>query len=219
MPLNRQAFLFRGDPLCTADRRFRSLNRRGRPRQAQLSALPEERDPGKARPGDGGARRAARARVRLPPRWRAQRWKVHEPRTARSFPGCDSATPPGDRLCRLLLALARRHWRLHHPARDAHRVLACNCHRARAPSAANCISRGCGRLPAPWGWAVAGWAAGERLLSTALGSQRAERRWSQTRGGCSRATASTLARLALESARAEDGIELFHPDDRLCTIA
>jgi hypothetical protein len=66
---------------------------------------------------------------------------------------------------------------------------------------------------------VAGWAAGERLLSTALGSQRAERRRSQTRGGCSRATASTLARLALESARAEDGIELFHPDDRLCTIA
>ena len=177
MPLNRQAFLFRGDPLCTADRRFRSLNRRGRPRQAQLSALPEERDPGKARPGDGGARRAARARVRLPPRWRAQRWKVHEPRTARSFPGCDSATPPGDRLCRLLLALARRHWRLHQPARDAHRVLACNCQLARAPSAANCICRGCGRLPAPGGWAVAGWA-------------------------------STLARLALESARAEDGIRL-----------
>ena len=38
--------------------------------------------------------------------------------------------------------------------------------------------------------------------------------WSQTRGACSRAAASALARPALESARAEDGAEL--PRVRLC---
>ena len=58
------------------------------------------------------------------------------------FEACASATA-GDRLCALLLALERRHWQLHQPAPDAHSWLACSCRRARAPNAANCISRGC----------------------------------------------------------------------------
>ena len=79
---------------------------------------------------------------------RAERWKVHEAlESARAedgadFEACASATA-GDRLCALLLALERRHWQLHQPAPDAHSWLACSCRRARAPNAANCISRGC----------------------------------------------------------------------------
>jgi len=131
------------------------------PRLAQLSALPEDsarprpsekRDPAMVEPDARRVLACGCLRAGAPSAGKC---------TSRGRRGASpGATLPsrraGDRLCRLLLALARRHWRLHHPARDAHRVLACNCHRARAPSAATCISRGCGRLPAPWGWAVAG---------------------------------------------------------------
>ena len=105
---------------------------------------------GERRAACSGERRAAcsRARVRLPSGSRAERWKVHEAlESARAedgadFEACASATA-GDRLCALLLALERRHWQLHQPAPDAHSWLACSCRRARAPNAANCISRGC----------------------------------------------------------------------------
>ena len=66
-------------------------------------------------PNDGGARRAAGARVRLPPRWRALRWKVHVPRTASS-----SSTP----MTACAPSRERHHWRLHQPGPDAHRGLA-----------------------------------------------------------------------------------------------
>ena len=188
------------------------------PRQAQLSALPEERDPDRAKSETrrwwsqtrGACSRAAASALARPALESARAEDGAElPRVRLCHPAGRPPVQAAPRACATALAVAstsaRRAPRARVQLPSGSRAERCKLHQPGMREAPSAVGLG------------GGWLGGGRTAAFNRARQPASRTTAEP--DARRAAASTLARLALESARAEDGIELFHPDDRLCTIA